>query len=805
MKKSIFLLKLMILLSLISIQGFSQNTDNQRIIRIDLVVKDSTDGNPLKDVVIKIDFRRANFSSTENGIHTLYLPQGKYSLSIGHLGYRNFNQKLDVTNKDMTMNISLINVAKELDEVVVSGAGGGSNVGRPLLGVTPLSIKAIRKIPAMMGETDVLRGLQMLPGVTSVGEAANGVNIRGGTTDQNLILFEDTPIFNPTHMFGLFSVFPPDAVAGLDLYKGGIPARFGGRASSVLDIYMMNPNLEKFKMSGGISVIANKLTLEQPIIKEKLGIMISGRASYNDFLFQLGPPKLENIKANFYDLATKIFYKINPNNTLSMAGYLSNDFFQTDLLGTIGNVNATSTQYQYSTANASLKWFHAFNSKFNVQTTAVYTNYKPQTLLPELNSDNKVSIQSGIEYQQLKSSLNYNLNEKHRLEGGISVIGYNINPGILNPGTSTSVNYKSTPQEKSIESGIYLEDEWTVNKRMTLSLGFRYSHYAALGPVTVRKYEPNLPLSDFTVIDSTVYQSGATAASYGGFEPRVALKYSINDLTSVKFGYNLMRQYLQVVSNTTTPLPTSRWATSNAYIKPQVSELLSAGFFKNSPSNIYEFSLEGYYRTTDNVIDFKPGADFLFQPYIETQTLQGKGRAYGLELQVSKKKGTLTGWLNYTYSRALNQIKVGERFEEQINAGAWYATNYDRPHSFNGTISIAQGGHHEFGFTFVYNTGRPYTVPNGFVEYNAVKYPFYADRNNDRIKDYHRLDFSWTIRNPSMTKKRWEGSWTFAVYNIYGRSNAYSVYLRTENGIKAYQLTIFGSPIPSLTYNFKFM
>jgi TonB dependent receptor/TonB-dependent Receptor Plug Domain/CarboxypepD_reg-like domain len=793
------------LLSLINFTGFSQSTDSQKVVQINLVVKDSSDNSPLKDVVIKIDFRRANFSSTENGIHTLYLPQGKYSLSISHLGYRNFNQKLDVTNKDMTMNVSLINVAKELDEVVVSSAGGGSNTGRPLLGVTPLSIKAIKKIPAMMGETDVLRGLQMLPGVTSVGEAANGVNIRGGTTDQNLILFEDTPIFNPTHMFGLFSVFPPDAVAGLDLYKGGIPARFGGRASSVLDIYMTNPNLEKFKMSGGISVIANKLTLEQPIIKEKLGIMISGRASYNDFLFQLGPLKLENIKANFYDLATKIFYKINPNNTLSMAGYLSNDFFQTDLLGTIGNVNATSTQYQYSTSNASLKWFHAFNSKFNIQTTAVYTNYKPQTLLPELNSDNKVSIQSGIEYQQVKSSLNYNLNEHHRIEGGISVVRYNINPGILNPGTSTSVNYKSTPQEKSIESGIYLEDEWTINKRMTLSLGLRYSHYVAQGPVTVRKYEPNLPISDFTVIDSTVYQSGATATSYGGFEPRVALKYSINDLTSVKFGYNLMRQYLQVVSNTTTPLPTSRWATSNAYIKPQVSELLSAGFFKNSPSNIYEFSLEGYYRTTDNVIDFKPGADFLFQPYIETQTLQGKGRAYGLELQVSKKKGALTGWLNYTYSRALNQIKVGERFEEQINAGAWYATNYDRPHSFNSTISIAQGGHHEFGFTFVYNTGRPYTVPNGFVEYNAVKYPFYADRNNDRIKDYHRLDFSWTIRNPSMTKKRWEGSWTFAVYNIYGRSNAYSVYLRTENGIKAYQLTIFGSPIPSLTYNFKFM
>jgi hypothetical protein len=758
----------------------------------------------LKDIVIKIDFQRASFSSNAEGVHTVYLTQGRHSITISHLGFRSQSKGLIISDKEMTLNVSLINVSKELDEVVVNSSNGGSNVGRPLLGVTPLSIKAIKKIPAMMGETDVLRGLQMLPGVTSVGEAANGVNIRGGTTDQNLILLDDTPIFNPTHMFGLFSVFPPDAVAGLDLYKGGIPARFGGRASSVIDIYLTNPNLEKFKMTGGISLIANKLTIEQPIVKNKLGILISGRASYNDFLFKLGPPKLENIKANFYDFATKLFYKMNANNTLTFSGYVSKDFFQTDLLGTIGSVNASATQYDYSTVNSSLKWFHAFNSKFNIQTTAVYTNYKPKTLLPELNSNNTVSIESGIVYQQLKSSLNYNLNENHRIEGGLSAIMYTINPGILNPGTSTSVNYKSTPEEKSMESGVYLEDEWTVNKSLTLSLGLRYSQYAALGPTTVRSYDPTLPKSDYSVIDSTVYNTGSFA-NYGGFEPRIALKYAINDLTSVKFGYNLMRQYLQVVSNTTTPLPTSRWATSNTYTKPQVSQLLSIGFFKNSKNSIYEFSVEGYHRSTDNVIDFKPGADFLFQPYIETQTLQGKGRAYGVELQVSKKKGSVTGWMNYTYSRALNQIKVGERFEEQINGGAWYATNYDRPHSFNTTISIAQGGHHEFGFTFVYNTGRPYTTPNGFVEYNGAKYPFYADRNNDRIKDYHRLDFSWTIRNPSMSKKRWEGSWTFAVYNIYGRSNAYSVYNRTENGIKAYQLTIFGSPIPSLTYNFKFM
>ncbi len=785
--------------------SFSQQHETQRLSTVTITVKDSSDSSPLKDVIIKIDSKRANLSTDNDGIHVLYMPKGEYYISISHFGYRTFRERLLVKTPTMTLSVSLINVSKELDEVIVSSQGINGNVARPLLGVTPLSIKAIKKIPAMMGETDILRGLQMLPGVTSVGEAANGVNIRGGTTDQNLILLDDTPIFNPTHLFGLFSIFPSDAVSGLELYKGGIPARFGGRASSVVDINMINPSLDKFKATGGISLVSNRLTIEQPIIKDKLGIMVSGRASFNDFFFKLGPPKLQNIKANFYDLATKLFYKMNPTNTLSFSGYLSTDFFQTDLLGTIGNVNATATQYNYSTANASLKWFHAINSRLNLQTTAVYTNYKPKTLLPELNSDNTVSIESGIIYNQLKSSLSYNLGEKHRIEAGVSAIMYRINPGTLNPGTSKSVNYKSVPEEKSIESGLYIEDEITVNKRLSLSLGLRYSYYVALGSSVVRNYNPAVSKSDLSVTDSTVYKAGEIAASYGGLEPRIALKYSLTELSSIKFGYSLMRQYLQVVSNTTTPLPTSRWATSNAYIKPQVSQLVSAGIFKNSRDNIYEMSLEGYYRSTDNILDFKPGADFLFQPYIETQTLQGKGKAYGIELMISKKKGAMTGWINYTYSRALNQIKVSDRFDEQINGGSWYATNFDRPHSFNATISMSQGSHHEFGFTFVYNTGRPFTVPDGFVEYNSVKYPYYQDRNNDRIKDYHRLDFSWTIRNPSMQKKRWEGSWTFGVYNLYARNNAYSVYLRTQNGIKAYQLTIFGSPIPSLTYNFKFM
>lgn len=767
------------------------------------VVRDSSDSKPLESATIRIE--QQGVFTDKTGKFSVLIPYGEYSVIVSMLGYRSFRRRIAFKQPTLRLEVSLVNVAKELDEVMVTTQGVDKNIERPLLGVTPLSIKTIKKIPAIMGETDILRGIQMLPGVTSVGEAANGVNIRGGTTDQTLMLLDDTPIFNPTHLFGLFSVFTPDAIAGLELYKGGIPARFGGRTASVLDVSMLNPSLTQTKVTGGISLVSNRATIEAPLIKNKLGLLVSARGSFNDFLFKLGSARLENIKANFYDVATKLFYKMNDKHTFTLSGYLSKDFFQTDLLGTIGNINATATQYDYRSVNASLKWFYLVNSQFNIQSTAIFTSYQPKTLLPELNTDNKVAIESEILYRQLKTNFNYIPNQQHRLEFGVSSIWYDISPGTLNPNKSTSVNYSAIPREKSIEAGIFAEDEITVNSKLTLSVGLRYAQYWSMGPTTLRQYQSDVPKSDFTVIDSTIYRAGQVAQTYGGLEPRIALKYSLNNSSSLKFGYNFIRQYLQVVSNTTTPLPTSRWATSNAYIKPQSSQLWSVGYFKNLKDNIYEFSLEGYYRQNENVLDYKPGADFLLQPYLETQILQGKAQAYGLEVMLSKKKGELTGWINYTFSRSLNQIKVSDRYEEQINGGKWYPSNFDRPHSFNSSLIIGQGAHHEFGFTFVYNTGRPFTVPSGIVRFDGVNYPFYQDRNNERIKDYHRLDFSWTIRNPSMKKRRWEGSWTFTVYNLYARKNAYSVYLRTENGIKAYQLTIFGSPIPSLTYNFKFI
>ena len=766
-------------------------------------IRDTVDGKPLVKASLNIDFGKFGGITDDKGFFDLSLPSGEHAITIKYVGYRP-SRDVIYLRKDINRSYNIRPLENELEEVIVSSKGVESNIQRPLLGVNQLSIKTLRKLPAAIGEVDILRGLQMLPGVTSVGEASNGVNIRGGTTDQNLLLLDDIPIFNPTHMFGLFTAFPSEAASSVEVYKGNTPARFGGRAASVLDVSLQQPSLDKFKMSGGISFVSNRLTLDVPIIKDKLGIMISGRASYNDFLLPVISDKLNDIKANFADLVTKVFWRVNTKSTITASGYYSKDFFQTKLLGAIGAINATSTQYDYRSKSFSARWFYGINSRTNLQTTIVSADYVPKTLLPELNSDNKVVLLSGVQYKQVKSNLNYSTN-KHRVEMGISATRYDIDPGQLLPGTSRSVLSITTPKEHALETAIHAEDEITVSPKVTVSIGARYSQFFTLGPGNVQVYAPNEPRDAFSARDTIAYGKGNIMNSYGGVEPRIGMKYSLNDRTSVKFGYNLMRQYMQVVTNTTTPLPTSRWKSSDLNIKPQVSTLLSGGLFHNLPGNIYEFSLEAYYRLTNNIIDYKPGADFLLDGYPETQLLQGKNRSYGLEIMFSKKKGEATGWINYTYSRSQNQVSEGTGFGEQINFGKWYSANYDRPHSFNASIIINQGTHHDFSFNFSYSTGRPYTLPEGFIIYQGRSYPYYGERNNARLPDYHRLDFAWNIYQPGMKDKRFKSHFTFTIFNLYGKKNAYSVFVRSSGtAISSYKLVVFGAPIVSLSYNFKF-
>ncbi len=768
-------------------------------------VRDSATGQPLVRSAVVIDYEKVGkgtYTDAQGGF-IISLPAGKHIVVVRNVGYLTYRTSLYL-HENTTLTVRVPSVSSQLEEVVVTSKGYDRTVREPLLGVSQINMKTLERIPAALGEVDILRGLQLLPGVTSVGEAANGVNIRGGTTDQNLILMDDTPIFNPTHMFGLFSVFPPDAVSGLDLYKGNVPARYGGRAASVLDISLKNPNLEQFKPTGGVSLVSNKLTADIPLVKGKLGLLVSGRGAFNSALLHLASDQLSDIKADFGDVVAKVFWRAGERNTVTAMGYFSKDFFQTNLLGSLASINSTGTQYRHETLNGMVRWFHAITPKLNLQTTAIVAQYVPDILSIEAVTANKVTLRQSLLQRQVKTNLNYQTAQS-KTEIGLTATHYRLNPGELLPNGSVSVNYQKTPVENALETALYADHEVNVSDKLAVSAGLRYSYFMNLGPSVVRQYASGEAIDQTTVVDSIRYGAGQVTQHYGGFEPRLGIRYSVGANASVKVGYNLMRQYLQVITNTTTPLPTARWKTADQHIQPQVSQLVSAGWFQNLKNNIYEVTAEVYWRSTQHILDYKPGANFLLQPYPETQLLQGRSKAYGLELMVSKKKGELTGWVNYTYSRTFNQVIAGADFTQQINGGDWYRANYDRPHSFNASLNINQGKHHSFSFNFVYSTGRPYTAPEGFIRYQDRVYPYYNERNQYRLPDYHRLDFAWNIYNPSLKDRRWQGHWTFTVYNLYGRKNAYSIYYRTEGqGTNPYRLAIFAAPIPSLSYNFEF-
>lgn len=755
-------------------------------------------GNPVVRPSVLIGKEQTAIPSDDNGQFETTLPKGRHSFAIRSLGYLTKRFTVNVKS-DTTILVFLEEVATQLEQVVISSDRASDNIIKPI-GIAQLNTKVLKRIPAAFGETDVLRGLQMLPGVSTVGEASNGINVRGGTTDQNLMLLDETPIFNPTHLFGLFSVFPSDAIAKTDLYKGNVPSRFGGRASSVLDVNLANPGLDDFRMEGGIGLVSSRILMDVPIIKNKLGIKVSGRACFTDFLLPLiSKENFENIQANFQEITMKGMYRPNLKNSIFVTAYYSKDFFQTDLLGTIANINAEFTQNAYSTLNLNLRHFLSINDQLSLSTSGSYVDYQPELRLPEKGIDNTVVLKSGIFYRSIRSNLDY-VDDTHQAKFGISSKWYKINPGELIPFESPSVNPVRTNVEHGLESAIFIEDNLKLSNNLAASIGLRYSFFSALGPSEVRLYQPDLSFSEGTVIGRDIYEKGNVIKSYGGFEPRIGLRFDISDQTSLKFAYNLMRQYVQTVTNTTTPLPTSRWKTADTYIQPQVSHAISGGWFHNMPNNIYEFSTEVYYRVTKNVLDYKQGANLLLQQFPETELLTGNNFSYGLELVASKKRGDWTGWLSYAFARSQNRVV-------DINDGNLFASNYDRPHTFNAFINFDHGKHHNFSFTFTYSTGRPFSSPNGTFNFQGVNYPFYPSRNNDRLPDYHRLDFSWNILTTLLTERKWQSYWTFSVYNLYGKDNPYSIYFNNNNEnriLKKFGLNIFASPIVSLAYNVRF-
>ncbi len=763
-------------------------------------VKDIQTGQALKGAVITIDYKGSGILSDSLGNYYLKLPPDDYIIKISHVGYKPFRLFFKL-NKDFTIDAALQDVTKTLEEVLVTSVSTRKDIKTPSLGVSILSIKGVKRIPAMMGEVDILRSLQTLPGVSSVGEGANGLNVRGGAVDQNLIFIDNTPIFNPTHLFGLFSVFASDAIRELELYKGGVPARFGGRTASVLDIKMIEPNLDKFKFEGGVGPVSNRLLLDIPLIKNKLSILTAGRVSYNDFWFKLfAPDNLKNTRANFYDVATKVFFKPNAKNTISLTSYLSQDFYRVDSLFSLENVVAKQTDFKYGHENYSFRWNRFINLNTSLELVGAISNYKTLTESPD--SVNRIELRNSIQYKNIRFSLDYAPNEKHKTNIGISAVQYDLSPGILNKGIVSKISTVELAPEKMMELAIHADDEYKLNEKLTIQYGLRYTQFLNLGPSAVRKYQVGEPRATESLI-STEEKTGIVK-TYGGFEPRITMLYVFNPVTTMKFGYNRMQQFLHLINNNTTPLPTARWKVSDENIAPQQSDFLSLGYFKTMNENVWEVSLETYFRDTRNVLDYVSGANLQLNPRIETQLLSGRGRSFGTELMLSKKKGEVTGWISYTYARTFQKTD-GPFAEQRINNGNWYASNYDKPHSINIVFNAQPDKRNSFSFIFAYSTGRPFSSPTGTYTLDGQQLPLYTSRNNDRIPDYHRLDFSWTITNPSMKEKRWEGSWIFTVYNLYGRANPYSVFFKNGNsGIKVYELSIFSNPLVSLAYNFKF-
>jgi outer membrane receptor for ferrienterochelin and colicin len=516
------------------------------------------------------------------------------------------------------------------------------------------------------------------------------------------------------------------------------------------------------------------------------------------------PDYLKNIRANFSDVATKVFYRPNTKNTISFSSYLSQDYYRVDSLFSIENVIAKRTSFDYGHTNFAIHWNHYFSEKLNFMLSAASTVYKTKTYAPD--TVNTIDLNSFIKYKNLSASFDFQPNAKHKMNFGATITRYDIDPGSLNIGVVSRVATVKIQDEQSMEAAIFADDEFKMNETFTIQYGLRYSQYWRIGAGTFNEYMPNRMPSLNSIISKKTYADGEVMSSYGGFEPRLTMKYSIGENTTMKFGYNRMQQFFQLLSNNTTPLPTSRWKTADQYIKPQQSDFLSLGLFKTYNENVYEASLETYYRDVRNTLDFISGANLQLNPNIETQLVTGKSKAYGVELMVQKKKGEVSGWVSYTYARAFSQM-IGDFPEVQsINGGDWFATNYDKPHTFNMMLNVQPTTHHSFSFTFAYNTGRPFSSPSGMYEIGAKKYPVFQERNNDRIRDYHRLDFSWTVNNPSMKSQRWEGSWVFTVYNLYGRENPYSVFFKSsKTGLRAYELSVFASPFISLTYNFKFL
>ncbi|MCU0324892.1 MAG: TonB-dependent receptor [Spirosomaceae bacterium] len=773
------------------------------------VVRQSDNQKPIAGASVLIAENGMGFITDSTGTFELKLNRGSFLIEVSHQSFFKKYLRVDV-KQNQEINFILDEKVNELEEVKISANSSDQNMKRLETGVTNISIKAVKKLPTLLGELDIIKSLFTLPGVTSVGEGSSGFNVRGGNVDQNLILLDDAPIFNSSHLMGFFSVFNPDALRDVNFYRGGIPAQYGGRTASVLNINLKDANAQKLTAMGGVGTISSRLVLEAPIFKDKASVYVAGRLSYVDQMARLiNVKQLKDTKANFYDITAKMEFRPSAKDRISLTAFTGHDVFKLgrDTLSSI-DVNS-SAQFNWQSSTATVAWSHFFNNKFSLKTSASMSQYDASVS----NSDSATAfnLKYGIDYRSIKSIFNLNLGQKNKIDFGYQINYYQIQPGELTPTTQYSnKNYLKLPSEQALESAVFINDEIQLTPKLSVGVGVRYALFSNIGEGYVYEYEAGVPREKNTKIDSTFYSRGQTTKRYSGFEPRLGLNLALNDNTTVKLSYNRMQQFIQLLSGTTAALPTDRWKLSDTYVKPQIADQISLGIYKNFKDNTIESSVEVFYKTLKNVVDFKDGSTLLLNEYPETAILQGTGLAYGAELYLKKTLGVLTGWLSYTYSQTRFLID-GPTLDEKINNGRYFQPIYNRPHIFNAIATYQLTRRVSFSSNFTYSSGRAITYPASKVIISNQILPYYNSRNDGQIPDYVRFDFSMNVETHPFRTEGYRSFWNLSFYNVFGRRNAYSVFFRARTQyqqfssfVRIYKLSIIGSIIPSLTYNFRF-
>jgi len=751
-------------------------------------ITDKENGETLAGATVYVKEINNGAAANNYGFYSISLPAGTYTFIFDYIGYNKQTKTVELNN-DLTLNVEMVSQASSLKEVEIKAKAKNENVKSTEMSVVKMDIKVVNKVPALLGEVDILKTIQLLPGVVSGGEGSTGFSVRGGGTDQNLILMDEAPVFNASHLMGFFSVFNNDAVKDLKLYKGDIPAAYGGRLASLLDVHQKEGNNKKFGVKGGIGLISSRLMVEGPIKKNKASFLIAGRRSYADIFLPLAPK--EEIRDNtlyFYDVNFKVNAELNENNRVFMSGYVGRDVFGVKKHGR-GNMGM-----DYGNNTLTLRWNHLFSRKLFSNFTLVRSNYNYKLQSDQRNQN--FTWKSKMTNYTFKYDFGYFLNPDNTVKFGVFSTFHNFFPGIITANDENSVlNDFELPESQALEYGLYVQNKQKIGALLSLNYGLRFGIFQNIGPSTVYHFNQN-----HISTDSTVYSVNEIYNTYHGLEPRISLTYILTENSSLKASYSRTIQYVQLASNTTVGSPLSIWFPASPNVKPQYGDQVAAGYFRNFFDGAVETSAEVFYKKMYNQIDFRDHAQLLMNEKLEGELRFGSGDAYGIELFVRKNTGKLTGWVSYTFSKSM-------RYFGQINDGNPYVSPFDKPHDFSIVANYDFTERFSVSATWVFTSGAPATFPTGRFVYGNMVAPVYSDRNDYRLPDYHRLDFGATLKEKEKPGRKWHHSWVFSVYNVYNRHNAFSIdFEQAENDANktvAVKTYLFGI-IPSVTFNFNF-